>query len=61
MSIEVHSTDLDHPVGGDIFFLQHYSHFTVLFDHILGVLKAAELEVFEMVLGADDTKDVALQ
>ncbi len=61
MSIRVISSDLDNPVRGDIPLLQNQAHLLMLFDHLLGILKVAELEVFEMVLGVDDREDVTLE
>ncbi len=61
MSIRVLSSNLDHPVRGDIPLIQNQAHTLMLLDHLLGVLKVAELEVFEMVLGVDDREDMTLE
>ena len=54
-------SNLDRPIGGDVSFHQTYSPIVMLFDHLFCVLKIAELEVFEMILGVDDRKEVTLK
>lgn len=61
MSIGVLSSNLNHPIRGYVSFAKRNSFNTMLFDHLLGVLEVAKLQVFEMVFGVDNGRDVAFE